>query len=49
MFNEQYSSLFCSALGYHNESSSDETAGIDWDVLYRLIQIEKDALKSNNR
>jgi hypothetical protein len=41
--------LFCRALGYHNESSSHEGAGIDWDVLYKLIQIEKDALKSNNR
>jgi hypothetical protein len=32
-----------------NDSLNREMGGIDWDVLYRLIQQEKDALKSNNR
>ena len=38
------------ALNYkNNESLSQDVGAIDWDVLYRLIQLEKDALKSNNR
>jgi hypothetical protein len=32
-----------------NDSLNREMGGIDWDVLYRLIQQEKNALKSNNR
>jgi hypothetical protein len=37
------------ALSLENDSLSRDVGGIDWDVLYRLIQQEKEALKSNNR